>query len=116
VDVSLACRTLGADVVWRFKERHDGRLTPSRSPDNPISHQQKTPLWPATVACETEANRLEALGATRAYRVEPDMATMASGFITMDYRRMVGRRWQPMKPPADLAFDSQNGWSSSDVC
>jgi len=32
---------------------------------------------------ETEANRLEALGATRAYRVEPDKATMESGFITM---------------------------------
>lgn len=34
-------------------------------------------------AFETEANRLEALGATRAYRVEPDKATMESGFITM---------------------------------
>jgi hypothetical protein len=34
-------------------------------------------------ALETEANRLEALGATRAYRVEPDKATMESGFITM---------------------------------
>ena len=32
---------------------------------------------------ETEANRLEVLGATRAYRVEPDKATMESGFITM---------------------------------
>ena len=28
---------------------------------------------------------------------------------------MIGRRWQPMKPPADLALDSQNGWSSLDV-
>jgi len=34
-------------------------------------------------ALETEANRLEALGATRAYRVEPDNATMEAGFITM---------------------------------
>jgi len=34
-------------------------------------------------ALEAEANRLEALGATRAYRVEPDKATMESGFITM---------------------------------
>jgi len=34
-------------------------------------------------ALETEANRLKALGATRAYRVEPDKATMESGFITM---------------------------------
>ncbi len=34
-------------------------------------------------ALETEASRLEALGATRAYRVEPDRATMESGFITM---------------------------------
>ncbi len=34
-------------------------------------------------ALETEANRLEALGATRAYRVEPHRATMESGFITM---------------------------------
>jgi hypothetical protein len=32
---------------------------------------------------EVEANRLEALGATRAYRVEPDKATMESGFVTM---------------------------------
>jgi len=36
--------------------------------------------------------------------------------LTQDYRRMIGRRWQSMKPPADLAFDSQNGWSSLDVC
>lgn len=34
-------------------------------------------------ALETEANRLEELGATRAYRVEPDTATMEAGFITM---------------------------------
>ena len=34
-------------------------------------------------ALETEANRLEVLGATRAYRVEPDKARMESGFITM---------------------------------
>ncbi len=34
-------------------------------------------------ALETEANRLETLGATRAHRVEPDKATMESGFITM---------------------------------
>ena len=34
-------------------------------------------------ALEAEANRLEALGATRAYRVEPDKARMESGFITM---------------------------------
>ncbi len=34
-------------------------------------------------ALETEADRLETLGATRAYRVEPDKATMESGFITM---------------------------------
>ncbi len=34
-------------------------------------------------ALETEANRLEALGATLAYRVEPDEAKMESGFITM---------------------------------
>ncbi len=34
-------------------------------------------------ALETEANRLKALGATRAYRVEPDKATMESGLITM---------------------------------
>jgi len=78
--------------------------------------------WPESASRATfcrvrdRANRLEALGATRAYRVQPDKATMASGFITMDYRRMIGRRWQPMKPPADLAFDSQNGWSSLDVC
>lgn len=32
---------------------------------------------------EAEANRLVALGATRAYRVEPDTARMESGFITM---------------------------------
>jgi len=78
--------------------------------------------WPESASRATfcgvrdRANHLEALGATRAYRVQPDKATMASGFITMDYRRMIGRRWQPMKPPADLAFDSQNGWSSLDVC
>ncbi len=34
-------------------------------------------------ALENEANRLEPLGATRAYRVEPDKGTMESGFITM---------------------------------
>jgi len=34
-------------------------------------------------ALETEATRLEGLGATRAYRVMPDEATMESGFITM---------------------------------
>ncbi len=34
-------------------------------------------------ALEAEANRLEALGATRAHRVEPDKATMESGCITM---------------------------------
>jgi hypothetical protein len=34
-------------------------------------------------ALENEAHRLEALGATRAYRVEPDHARMESGFITM---------------------------------
>ncbi len=34
-------------------------------------------------ALEAEADRLEALGATRAYRVEPDRAAMESGFITM---------------------------------
>ncbi len=34
-------------------------------------------------ALETEADRLEALGATRAYRIEPDSATMEAGFITM---------------------------------
>ena len=32
---------------------------------------------------ETEAARLEALGASRAYRVEPDPSSMESGFITM---------------------------------
>lgn len=32
---------------------------------------------------EAEANRLDALGATRAYRIEPDKATMESGLITM---------------------------------
>jgi hypothetical protein len=34
-------------------------------------------------ALETEANRLAALGATRAYRVEPDHATMEAGFLTL---------------------------------
>ncbi|AZI59225.1 VOC family protein [Nakamurella antarctica] len=34
-------------------------------------------------ALETEANRLEALGAARAYRVEPNKAMMETGFITM---------------------------------
>ncbi|WP_349901928.1 VOC family protein [Parafrigoribacterium humi] len=34
-------------------------------------------------ALEAEADRLGALGATRAYRVEPDEATMEVGFITM---------------------------------
>jgi catechol 2,3-dioxygenase-like lactoylglutathione lyase family enzyme len=34
-------------------------------------------------ALEAEAERLQRLGATRAYRVEPDRATMESGFITM---------------------------------
>lgn len=34
-------------------------------------------------ALETEANRLESLGATRAYRVDPDEATMEAGFITL---------------------------------
>src|SRR6185312_5955126 len=34
-------------------------------------------------ALEAEADRLRALGATRAYRVEPDPASMESGFITM---------------------------------
>ncbi len=34
-------------------------------------------------ALETEADRLEALGATRAYRVEPNKARMEAGFITM---------------------------------
>lgn len=34
-------------------------------------------------ALETEANRLETLGATRAYRVEPDKATMETGLIMM---------------------------------
>ena len=34
-------------------------------------------------ALEAEASRLMALGATRAYRVEPDTETMESGFITM---------------------------------
>ena len=32
---------------------------------------------------EAEATRLEAIGATRAYRVQPDTSTMESGFITM---------------------------------
>jgi len=32
---------------------------------------------------DLETNRLEVLGATRAYRVEPDKTTMESGFITM---------------------------------
>lgn len=34
-------------------------------------------------ALETEAERLTALGATRAYRVEPDPTSMEAGFITM---------------------------------
>lgn len=34
-------------------------------------------------ALEAEAERVEELGATRAYRVEPDEATMETGFITM---------------------------------
>lgn len=34
-------------------------------------------------ALELEASRLEKLGATRAYRVDPDEATMEAGFITM---------------------------------
>jgi len=34
-------------------------------------------------ALEAEADRLGVLGATRAYRVEPDEATMEVGFITM---------------------------------
>jgi catechol 2,3-dioxygenase-like lactoylglutathione lyase family enzyme len=34
-------------------------------------------------ALEAEAERLAALGATRAYRVDPDRATMEAGFITM---------------------------------
>jgi len=34
-------------------------------------------------ALEAEADRLGALGATRAYRIEPDEATMEVGFITM---------------------------------
>lgn len=34
-------------------------------------------------ALETEAARLVELGATRAYRVEPDSASMELGFITM---------------------------------
>ena len=34
-------------------------------------------------ALEAEAARLEQMGATRAYRVEPDPARMESGFITM---------------------------------
>ncbi len=34
-------------------------------------------------ALESEADRLQALGATRAYRVDPDPATMESGLITM---------------------------------
>lgn len=35
------------------------------------------------ITLEAEAERLEALGATRAYRVEPSAATMVTGFITM---------------------------------
>lgn len=35
-------------------------------------------------ALESEADRLQELGATRAYRVEPDSATMEAGFITMN--------------------------------
>ncbi|MET4702629.1 hypothetical protein ABIB54_000083 [Frigoribacterium sp. UYMn621] len=35
------------------------------------------------ITLEIEADRLAALGATRAYRVEPDSATGESGFITM---------------------------------
>lgn len=34
-------------------------------------------------ALEAEAGRLEGLGARRAYRVDPDEATMEAGFITM---------------------------------
>jgi hypothetical protein len=34
-------------------------------------------------ALEAEADRLSALGATRAYRIEPDKAAMEAGFITM---------------------------------
>lgn len=34
-------------------------------------------------AFEAEASRLESLGGTRSYRVEPDNATMEAGFITM---------------------------------
>lgn len=34
-------------------------------------------------ALETEANRLETLGATRAYRIEPDKATMETGLIML---------------------------------
>ena len=34
-------------------------------------------------ALEIEANGLEALGATRAYRIEPDEVTMETGFIVM---------------------------------
>jgi hypothetical protein len=34
-------------------------------------------------ALEAESARVEGLGATRAYRVEPDRATRESGFITM---------------------------------
>jgi len=49
----------------------DVRVAPSLEGDERMS------------ALETEAHRLEALGATRAYRVEPDKATMESGFITM---------------------------------
>jgi catechol 2,3-dioxygenase-like lactoylglutathione lyase family enzyme len=34
-------------------------------------------------ALEVEAGRLQALGATRAYRVEPDPSSMENGFITL---------------------------------
>ncbi len=34
-------------------------------------------------ALETEADRLQSLGATRAYRVEPDESGLENGFITM---------------------------------
>ena len=38
--------------------------------------------------------------------------------LTQDYRRMIGRRWQPMKPPADLALTLRtvgHRWTFADI-
>ncbi len=78
-------------LVWTPPTQEPRRYRMCRSPiDAQDSHAAilaipsvGSPCESGPMTNEVQITRLEAIGATRAYRVEPDKSTMESGFITM---------------------------------